>query len=188
MHARVGGVAELAEDHAARRRGGELVGRFLRQAHPARSRRADDVRAEGAHERDLFAGKFFGDDEDDAVAAAEGGEGDADAGVAGGAFEDGAARPERAAAFGVRDHGAADAVFDAAAGIGEFEFGVESGVPFGAVSCEAHEGGRADQVGIGLVEHGRDGWGGRDGGAVGQRGNRRRSTPSLRSASVAGGA
>ena len=65
----------------------------------------DHFGAEGFEQIDFFARLFVGDGEDDFVAAHAGDERQAQAGVAGSAFDDRAAGLEFAGAFGFFDHG-----------------------------------------------------------------------------------
>ena len=75
------------------------------------------------------------DDEVVALGAADVRE--ADACVAGGAFDDGAARGEEGALFGVLDDVEGGAVFDAAAGVLEFGFAEDGAGCFGGEAVEA---------------------------------------------------
>ena len=77
----------------------------------------DHFGAESFQQINFFARLFVGDGEDDFIAAHAGDESEPQAGVAGRAFDDGAAGLEFAGAFGFFDHGDADAVFHRAAGI-----------------------------------------------------------------------
>src|SRR5262249_31939441 len=90
----------------------------------------DDFGAKGFQQIDFFAGLLIVDGEDDFVATRDGDEGEAHAGIAGGAFDDGAAGFQNATALGVVNHPFADAVFHRAAGIHviglDVNFGMEA--------------------------------------------------------------
>ena len=73
---------------------------------------------------DLLAAHLVGQNEDAAIALDGGDHGEAEAGVAGGGFDDGAARPQPAAPLGFGDHGQADAVLDAAGRVQRLDLGV----------------------------------------------------------------
>src|SRR5439155_19388646 len=73
-------------------------------------------------------------------------------GIAGGRLDAGAARPELAGALGLRDHGQADAVLDAAARVELLELGEDGGLDSGGDLVEAHKGCVADEVENGLRE------------------------------------
>ena len=77
----------------------------------------DDFGAERLQQIDFFLGLLVGDGENHFVTANRGDERQAHAGIAGSAFDDGAAGLEQALFFGLVNHGDADAVFHRAAGI-----------------------------------------------------------------------
>ena len=77
----------------------------------------DHFGAERLQQIDFFLGLLVGDGENHFVAAHRGDQRQAHAGIAGSAFDDGAAGLEQAFFFGVVNHGDADAVFHRAAGI-----------------------------------------------------------------------
>src|SRR5258708_3192742 len=84
----------------------------------------NDFGAQGLEKIDFFLGLFVRGGEDALVAAHGGNQGKSHAGIAGGAFDNRAARFEEAFLFGVVNHGDADAVLHRAAGIGELRFDV----------------------------------------------------------------
>ena len=86
----------------------------------------DDLGAVGLEQADLLGAHLVGQDEDAAVALDGGDHGQADAGVAGGRLNDGAARPQPAAALRLGDHGHADAVLHAAAGVEGLDLDVDA--------------------------------------------------------------
>ena len=143
--ARIGRIVELPEDDRSWRRGSDLVSRLLREEHSARARRADDFRAKRLEECDLFAGELVRHDKHDAIAASERRERDADAGVAGRALDDSAAFLKDAAPLGVVDHGASDAVLDAAARIRKLQLRVELRALGNVETADPHQRGVADE-------------------------------------------
>lgn len=109
--------------------------------------------AKGAQDGEFFLGLGFGDDDHAFVAACGAQVGQADAGVAGGAFDDGAAGFQAAGALGVEDDGEGGAVFDGAAGVHELGFGQDFAAGLGRETGEADQGSMADGVGEALAEH-----------------------------------
>ncbi len=87
-------------------------------------RSASHFGTQGPHDRDFFFGKTFRNEERDFVAALHTDEGETDAGVAGGGFDDCAAGLEAAFFFGAQNDSAGGAIFHAAAGIQVFQLGV----------------------------------------------------------------
>ena len=85
----------------------------------------DDFGAERFEQVDFFLGLLVRDGENHFVAAHRGDERQSHAGIAGSAFNDGAAGLEQALFFGVVNHGDADAVFHGAAGIDVIGFDVD---------------------------------------------------------------
>ena len=82
-----------------------------------RSGANDDFRAEGLQQIDFFFGLLVGNRENHFIAANRRDQCQPHAGVAGSAFDDGAAGLQQAALFRIINHGDADAVFHRAAGI-----------------------------------------------------------------------
>jgi hypothetical protein len=94
-----------------------------------RGRRDHDLRAVGAQHRDLLLAHLVRHDEDTAVALARRGDGEADAGVAGGRLDDRSARLQLPVALGLLDHREPDPVLDRAARVEELELRKNPGVP-----------------------------------------------------------
>ncbi len=116
---RVGGIAELVHEERARL-GRDLLREILvvvgmPLAHIGA--RHHDIRAHGLQMKDLLAAHLVGNHEDELVALARGDKCQAEAGVARGRFDDGAAGFQRSVALGGLDHRKPDAVLDRAAGI-----------------------------------------------------------------------
>src|SRR3546814_10854803 len=88
----------------------------------------------------------IGDDDDGAIAARAGDQGEADAGVAGGALDDDAARPQRAALLGVLDDGPGGAVLHRAAGVLELRLAEDLAAGLLRQPAQADEGGVADRA------------------------------------------
>ena len=104
----------------------------------------DHFGAESFQQINFFARLLVGDGEDDFVAAHAGDERESQAGVTGGAFDDGAAGLEFAGAFGFFDHGDADAVFHRAAGIHVIGFDPDFGGGIFRQAVQADDGSVAD--------------------------------------------
>ena len=83
-------------------------------------RHGDDFGPECAQERDFFRRLRFGDDNHGAIPLGMADDGEADAGVAGRAFNDRVAGPELAALFGIEDDAQGGAVLDGATGVQPF--------------------------------------------------------------------
>lgn len=113
----------------------------------------DDFCAKGFEEINFFARLLVGDGEDDFVTAHGGDEGEAHAGVAGSAFDDGAAGFEEAFALGLVDHPDADAIFDGAAGVEVIGFDVDGRLNVFGEAVEADERGAADGFENVFAEH-----------------------------------
>src|SRR5579862_274868 len=88
----------------------------------------NDFGAQGFEQIHFFLGLLVGDGENHLVAADGSNESKAHSGVAGSAFNDGAAGLEQAALFRVVNHGDADAVFHRAAGIDVISLDVDLGL------------------------------------------------------------
>ncbi len=102
--------------------------------------------AVGPQQRDLLLAHLVGHDEDAAVALDGGGDRQADAGVAGGGLDDGAARPQLAVPLGRLDHGQADPVLDRSARVQVLELGNDAGRQAAGHPLQADQRGVADQV------------------------------------------
>ncbi|MPM37749.1 hypothetical protein SDC9_84368 [bioreactor metagenome] len=98
-----------------------------RALHAFGARRQDQLRTVGGQQFAPLDAHGFRHGQDELVALDRGGEGQADAGVAAGGFDDQGSGREFAVAFGGFDHGQTDPVLDAAAGIEKFDFGQEFG-------------------------------------------------------------
>ena len=110
--------------------------------------RADDhLGAERAQGVDLLPRHLVGHDEDAAVALLGGGHGEAEAGVAAGRLDDGAAGLELALALGGLDHRQRDPVLDRAARIEVLELGQEPRTAGRLEVRQPHDGRVADEVG-----------------------------------------
>lgn len=118
-------VGELLGDDGVVEFVGELVGAVDSAAHPVFGGRVHHVGSERAHERLFFDAEPLGDDEHRADAELSGRDGEADAGVAGGRLDDGAALGEFAGFEHPFEHVLPDAVFDARARIERFELRVD---------------------------------------------------------------
>ena len=111
MDRRVRGVVELTRHPRTGSQLGEnLLGFGDRALHSLGSFGEHDTTAEGAQHVPAFDRHGFRHGEDAAVAAGDGGVGDADAGVAARRLDDHHARLQRPALDGVVDHGRPDAV------------------------------------------------------------------------------
>jgi len=119
------GVGVLIGQNRIWRFGGNAFGRvdvMIRRIEFGGGRHHDHVRAERFQIPHFFLAGFIRHHENRAVSSDRAGQRQADAGVAAGRFDDGAAGFQIAHAFGAVNHGLADAVFDAAAGIQRFNF------------------------------------------------------------------
>ena len=137
MRQRVGRIGELVGVEGAGQFRGDLLGHVLiifGMALADIGTRHAHFGAERAQMLDLFARHLVGHDEDDAVALGDADLGEAEAGIAGGRLDDGAAALELALFLGRRDHRQRDAVLDRAAGILAFKLDEQpafAGVEFG---------------------------------------------------------
>jgi hypothetical protein len=121
-------VAELVDEVRARGFLGHALGHVLVVLRVA----LGDVRAGQAHfgahrleVEDLLAAHLVGHDQDQLVALLLGHQRQAQAGIAGGALDQGRARLQFATLLGGLDHRQADAVLDGSPGIGAFELQVQ---------------------------------------------------------------
>ena len=128
----VGGVVELVgPDRAVRLLGGEFLGERAGVAHVVagigvgHGRHQPEVGAAQPQHVLLFLALRLGHHDHRAVAARIGDQGDADAGIAGGALDDHAAGLELAALLGVLDDGERRAILHRAAGIEELRLAVD---------------------------------------------------------------
>ena len=78
---------------------------------------AGHLGAEGPHDDDFFLGKLLRHEQAHFVSAIHADQGEADAGVSGGGFDDGASGPQLAFLLGAGDQANGGAVFHAASGI-----------------------------------------------------------------------
>src|SRR5262249_31605491 len=114
----VGEVGELVGPPGAGDLAGEPVGDAVvtvRRVGRHAGRGDDDLGTVCLEQQDLLGGHLVGQYENAAVPLNGGDHGQADAGVAGGGLDDGAAGAQQPAALGLGDHGDGDAVLDAAA-------------------------------------------------------------------------
>jgi hypothetical protein len=104
---------------------------------PFFARRQVEAGTVGQHQAAALDAHAVGHHQDEFVALDGGHHGQADAGVARGRLDDGAARLQRAASLGVFDHGQRNAVLDRAAGVAAL--GLDPDVGAGAEqSVDAH--------------------------------------------------
>ncbi|MNZ89006.1 hypothetical protein D3C78_1079090 [compost metagenome] len=107
--------------------------------------------AHGLEVQDLLGGHLVRHHQHHPVALGAADQGQAQASVAGGGFDDGAAGPEATIALGGVDHGQTDTVLDRTAGVLGFEFEKQC-ARAGIETADAYQGGIANQF-----EHGRTG-------------------------------
>ena len=122
---RIGGIVELVGKEGARqvaRQARRVILVVLGMALAHVRARGVHFRAQGFQVQHFFRRHLVGHDENHAVALDAAHQGQADAGVAGGGLDDGAARLQAAVGFGRFDDGQADAVLDGTAGILRFQF------------------------------------------------------------------
>jgi hypothetical protein len=119
----VGGVGELAGQHRALALGDDLLGPGDRALHPGARVGEDELGAERAQQGAPLLAHRLRHGEHDVVAAGRAHHGQRDAGVAGGALDDGAARLEFAGGLGRVDDRDADAVLDGVGRVVELELG-----------------------------------------------------------------
>ncbi|MNT28115.1 hypothetical protein D3C72_1637780 [compost metagenome] len=160
MDGRVGRVFELARQEVLGRVGGDDFVGFLDGAlhalgrvgqHQLGTQRLQHLAALQAH--------GGGHGQHQLVATGGGDEGQTDAGVARGRFDDGHARLELAAAFGVPDHVRADAAFDRIARVTPFDLGQDGHAARGN-AVDLHQRRVTDGVGVVCKDtaHGRGPW------------------------------
>lgn len=148
---RIGGIGELVGIEGAGNFGGDLLGHVLvifGMALADIGAGHAHLGAQSAQMLDLLARHLVGHDEDDAVALGNADLGEAEAGVAGGGLDDGAAALQPAILLGGRDHRQRDAVLDRATGVLALELDEQpalAGIEFGELDHRC----LADQV-----EHG----------------------------------
>ncbi len=145
--ARVGRVVELvgepgAGDLARQARGIVLVvlGMALADVRAGQV----DLGAQGFQVQDFFGRHLVGHDQHHAVALDARHQRQAQAGIAGGGLDHGAAGLQAAVVLGLLDHGAADAVLDRAAGVLRFQFQKQL-ARTGVHARDLHQRGVADQ-------------------------------------------
>ena len=125
MGQRIGGIVELVGKEGARqvaRQARRVILVVLGMALAHVRARGVHFRAQGLQVQHFFRRHLVGYDENHAVALDAAHQGQADAGIAGGGLDDGAARLQAAVGFGRFDDGQADAVLDGTAGVLRFQF------------------------------------------------------------------
>ena len=163
MRAAVCLVVELVgPDRAVGLAGGQFLGEAAGIAHVVVGVRVGDgvhLDQLGAEQADgvlLFLALGARHNDDDAVAQRLADEGEADTGIAGGAFDDGAARLQQAGSFGFADDAQRGAILDRLAGVQELALAED--LAAGLVGCafQAQQRRVADQVNDRSVDgHGR---------------------------------
>ena len=143
---RVGLVGELLGPDGVLRVGHDFLGLLHGAAHALGARGQDDFGAEGAEHHAAFGGHGLRHGQDDLVAAGSAHHGQGDAGVAGGAFNDGAAGLEGTGLFGGVDDGHADAVLDAVGRVVELKLDGDGGIQALAEPVQPDQRGAADQL------------------------------------------
>ena len=113
----IGGVLELEGGKRARGFRGHGPAAADGARHGLCLRSADHRGAKTAHEDAFLFGKAFGHKEYDFVTAMHAHQGKPHPGIAGGRLDDGCARLQQAAPFGVQNHAQRGPILDAAAGI-----------------------------------------------------------------------
>ena len=125
---RVGLVGELLGPDGVLGVGHDLLGLLDRAAHALGAGRQHDLGAERAEQHAALVAHGLGHGQDDLVAAGRADHGQGDAGVAAGAFDDGAAGLERTGLLGRVDDRDADAVLHAVGRVVELELDRHGGV------------------------------------------------------------
>ena len=125
----------------------EFVGAPDGSQHALRIRGARHLSTEGTHDRDFFFGETFGHEEGDFVSALDPDQGQADAGITGGGFDDCASRPELPVGFGAQNNPAGRPVLHTAAGIEVLQLGKDAGNVVRNQLLELQDGSVADQLG-----------------------------------------
>src|SRR5437588_3018371 len=100
----VGGIVELCGQKCARIGSLKIFGALDSALHALGLRSSRDLGAEGAHDDYFFLRKFFGHKEPDLIAAIYADQSEANAGISGGSFNDGASRLEFSISFGAGDY------------------------------------------------------------------------------------
>ena len=148
MGGRVGGVHELSGNEAAGNLLGQLAGLGDGALHAPGPFGEDQLRAVGLHQLAALHAHGFGHDNDNAVAPGGGHGGQADAGVAGGGFDDDGAGFQKAPGLGVVEHGLGDPVLDGPGGVEIFQLRQDPGLqPLFLLDMDQLQQGRfADQL------------------------------------------
>ena len=153
VHGGVGRVGKLVGDQAAR----DLLMQLLRPGdgalHAQRAVGQHQLRAIGLNQRPPLGTHAVGHHDQRAVAARRRHPRQADARVAAGGLDDGAARFERAARLRRVQHGAGGAVLDAPGGVERLQLGGDRGVQavFAAVAGQCQQRGMTDEFGQAAV-------------------------------------
>ena len=156
MGLRVGGIAELIGDEAARQLPGQLLGLVHRPLHALGTGSEDQLRPVGGQHGPALGAHGVGHGEDHPVAAGGRHAGQTDARVAGGGLDDDAAGLQKSLLLRVQNHGQPYPVLGRAGGIQIFQFGQHPGLELvlGAVAAQLQQGGVADQF-FQIVRNGR---------------------------------
>ena len=149
---RVGLVDELGGEDSVVGVGHDLVGLLHRTAHALGARGEHQLGAEGAEDDAALLAHGVGHREDHLVTAGGTDQGQGDAGVAGGALDDGAARLQLAGLLGGVDDGLADAVLDAVGRVVELQLRDDGAGQALGNAVQLHQRGAADEVGDVLVD------------------------------------
>ena len=140
------GVFKLAEAHGTGDRREKLVCLVGRTFHAELTRSIYQLCAECAHKRLFFDGEFCGNDENHAVALVERGKCDAESRISGGGFDYRGALFQFASFLRILDEILAEAVFDAAGGVPEFQLCEKIDAFFDGEMIESEHGGVADKL------------------------------------------
>ena len=115
-------------------------------------RGTNNLSSQRLHENDLLLGKAFRDRQHNFVATVAADQGQSDASVAGGGFEDGGARLQEAVFFGALNHSQGSAVLNAAARVQILELGIDASGVCRNNLAQVEDGSLTDQFGD-LLRH-----------------------------------
>ena len=125
----------------------KLIGPADRALHALGVRSASHLGAQGTHDDYFFFGKTLGDEQHNFVTALHTDQGQADAGVAGGGFDDRASGLELPFRFSAQNDSAGGAIFHAAAGVQVFQLGKDVRGTVRDELLQLQDGSVADQLG-----------------------------------------